>query len=346
MGRTALFLVMGLGVAMSYIGFQIYRSGQVASDIQFAYVKYANARNLAQTSIHATLRWIDRDGTGNAPPVNVNTNFNGGYYRLDSVWRSVNTDTLRLVSRGVYAESSYTMRVLLGRTTRPFPTVKGAIGIRATPVSLTLSGSPNIDGKNYDTTGTVLVGSGNLPGITTMKNTDSTNVAIAGGSNVQGNPPVKVDTTIQDPLDFLDIYKNSAHITFNTSGTYSGQTWGAPGNPVIVYCNAGDDTSFSIKFTGGVVGYGILVVKGNVQFNGNLTFRGLVIVDGFNTTVQFGASGTPAVVGGIVVAGNAGASVSLRGTGSNAKVRYSSQAIALAQNIRRLLFYTVLDWYE
>ena len=115
---------------------------------------------------------------------------------------------------------------------------------------------------------------------------------------------------------------------------------------MITYCNAGDDTNYSIKFTGGVVGYGILVVRGNIQFNGNFTFYGLVVVDGYNTQVQFNASGTPQVVGGVVIAGNAGASVTLKGSGSNAKVKYSSAALDQAKNIGKLRYYTILDWYE
>jgi hypothetical protein len=179
-----------------------------------------------------------------------------------------------------------------------------------------------------------------------MNSADAGTVTSAAGSYIGGDPPVKVDDSTVDPKAFLDIYKNNADYVYNVSGTYGGQSWGSASNPAIVFCNAGDDTSFSIKFTGGVVGYGILVVRGNVQFNGNLNFRGLVIVDGFNTVVSFGAAGTPAIVGGIIVAGNAGASIALKGTGANAKAVYSSEALKNARNIGRLRYYTILDWYE
>ncbi len=343
MGRTALFLVLGLGMAMGYIGMHMYRTSELATEIQYAYMKYMNARNLARTSVHAALRTYDKNLT---PATMVNTNFNGGTFRLDSLWTSANLDTLRMVTRGTYADTTYVMRVRLFRTTRPFPTVNGAISIRATPVSLSLSGHASVDGRNYDSTGTNLVGSGNLPGITTMISSDSAHVATAGGTNISGNPPVKVDTSTVDPLAFIDIYKNNADYFYNVAGTYSGQTWGSVTNPVIVYCNAGDDTSFSIKFSGGCTGYGILIVRGNVQFTGNLSFFGLMVVDGFNTTVDFGAAGTPAIVGGIIVAGNAGASITLKGTGSNSKAVYSESALRSAKNIGKLRYYTILDWYE
>lgn len=343
MGRTALFLVLGLGAAMGFIGFQMYRSGEIAADTQYAYLKYTNARNLARTAVHVALRTYDRSQT---PSTGVYTDFGGGKFRLDSLRMSSDGDTLWLVSKGAYVESTYTVRVTLFRTTKPFPTVGAAIGIRAKPVGFTMNGHPEVNGNNYKLDGTTLAGSGNLPGVTTMTATDSATVASTGGTDVKGVPPVKVDTTTVDPLAFLEIYKENADFRYDVKGTYSGTTWGDTAHPAIVYCNAGDDTSFSIKFTGKVEGCGVLVVRGNVQFNGNLDFKGLVIVDGFNTVVDFGAAGTPAIVGGIIVAGNAGASVTLKGTGANAKARYSSEALAKARNIGKLRYYTILDWYE
>jgi hypothetical protein len=208
-----------------------------------------------------------------------------------------------------------------------------------------MSGKPEVDGHNYDSSGTNLIGSGDMPGVTTMVQSDSATVAKAG-STIYGVPPVKVDISTIDPKDFLDEYKLNSDYLYNHDGVYNGVTWGSAKNPAIVYCNAGDDTSFSIKFTGNVVGYGILVVRGNVEFNGNFSFYGLVIIDGFNTTVQFGAAGTPQIVGGVVVAGNAGASVTLKGTGSKAKVRYSSIALNQARKIGKLRYYSIIEWYE
>jgi len=238
------------------------------------------------------------------------------------------------------------MNAKLLRTTKPFPSVRSAIGVRATPVNFRVAGGAQVDGHNYDSTGTHLIGSGDVPGVTTMNRTDSTTVAVAGGTNLNGMPPVKVDTLTIDPLLYLDEYKANADYRYDAAGTFSGATWGSEAAPAIVYCNAGDDTTFSIKFTGNVTGCGILVVRGNAQFNGNFCFYGLVIVDGFNTQVQFGASGTPQIVGSVLVAGNSSASVTLKGTGANAKVNYSSQALSRAKNIGKLRYYSILEWYE
>jgi hypothetical protein len=210
-----------------------------------------------------------------------------------------------------------------------------------------MNGKAQVDGRNYDATGANLVGSGDVTGVATMEKADSTTVKNAGGANILGNPPVKVDTTTIDPLPFLAEYKSSSDYSYSSSGTVGGNhTWGTSLAPAIVYCNAGDDTSYSIKFTGNIEGYGILVVRGNVQFNGTFDFYGLVVIDGFNTTVQFGAAGTPQIVGGMIVAGNAGASVTLKGTGNTAKVKYSEEALAKAKKIGKLRYYSIVEWYE
>ncbi len=339
MGRASLLMVMALGMVFAIIGMNMRGTTNFLVTAETGYAKYSMARNMARTAVHATLRAYDR----NLSPIPAGGSLNGGSY---TVLFTESADTLWLTTTGLYADSSYTMHVKLLRTTKPFPGVNAAIGIRATPVKFTLAGKAQVDGHNFDSTGTDLIGSGDVSGVATMNGSDSTTVKAAGGANILGVPPVKVDTSTIDPIAFLDEYRLNADYVYNTSGSYSSITWGSPSSPVIVYCNAGDDTSFSIKFTGNVIGYGILVVRGNVQFNGNFSFFGLVIVDGFNTIVQLGASGTPQIVGGLIVAGNAGASVILKGTGTTGKVKYSSDALAKAKNIGKLRYYSIIEWYE
>jgi hypothetical protein len=338
MGRASLFLVFGLSIAFGVIGLSMHGTSNRLVAAQTGYTKYIYARNMARMAVHTTLRAYDR----NLDPIPTSGTFNGGSYTVQC---NESGDTLWIASVGHYADSSYAMKTKLLRTTKPFPEIGAAIGIRATPVSFKIAGGAEVDGHNYDSTGTNLIGSGDKPGVTTMKTSDSSAVA-ASGSTIKGVPPVKVDTTTIDPKAFLDEYKANADYLYNVDGVYNSVTWGSRQNPAIVYCNAGDDTSFSIKYTGSVVGYGILVVRGNVQFNGNFSFYGLVVIDGFNTTVQFGAAGTPQIVGGVIVAGNAGASVTLKGTGANAKVKYSASALEQAKKIGKLRYYSIIEWYE
>lgn len=344
MGRTALFLVMGLGMAMGYIGFQIYRSGQMASDTQYAYLKYVNARNLARTAVHAALRTYDRNQT---PSTEVETSYADGSFRLDSLVTSPSGDTLRIVAVGSYAESTYTMRLTLQRDTKPFPGVNGAIGIRASPLDLSTNGKASVDGRNYNDDGSALVGSGDKTGVATWTPSDSAAAASALGPNASGTPPVRHDTTTANPMDYINEYISSADYTYGP-GTYSGITWGSANDPKIIVCDAGNDTTnYKVKFTGNVSGWGILAVRGNLELGGNFDFRGLVVVFGTNNIINFESAGTPQIVGGLIVASNAGASLRLQGTGAvGGKIKYSSAALDKAKNIGRLRYYAILDWFE
>lgn len=348
MGRTALLLVMGLGMAMGYIGFQMYRASENASDTQYAYLKYMQARNLARASIHAALRTYDRSQT---PAVHSDTQFNNGAFRLDSLETSVNGDTVRMVSTGVYAESTYTMKVTLFRDTRPFPMPNSAIGIRASPVDFTMTGAQaEVDGRNYDETGTTLVGSGNLPGVATMTSSDSAEVIGEGAGRINGSVAVAKDTTTPNPGAYINEYLNN-YDYYYTAGNIPnppGNVWGSPTNPVVVVCDSPADTNYSCTINGNVTGYGVLVVKGNLVLGGTFNWYGLVICYGESNTVTFKENGTPGIVGGLIVAtpNGGGATLQLKGSGSQGKVRYSSAAIAKARNIGRLRFYTILDWYE
>lgn len=343
MGRTALFLVMGLGMALGFIGFQMYRSGQSAAEQQYAYLKYMNARNLARTAVHATLRAYDRDSI--PPSEGSNVTFNQGSYRVDSL--RATGDTLRMVTTGTYAESTYTMRLTLFRTTRPFPTVNGAIGIRATPLDFSSNGKASIDGRNYNADGSDTVGYGDKTGVSTWTTGDSTEVASALVGKIFGSPSVKQDTSTANPTEYIDEYIANADYTYGP-GTYASITWGSASNPKIIVCDAGNDTAnYQVKFSGNVTGWGVLAVRGNLEVTGDFSFYGLVVVFGTNNVINFTSSGTPQIVGGLIVAGNAGVSLTLNGGGSvGAKIKYSSEALDNARNIGRLRYYTILDWYE
>lgn len=205
-------------MALGFIGLQMYRSDEYTMETQYVYMKYMNARNLARASVHAALRTYDRNLT---PPTGVSTSFNAGTFRLDSLWSSTNLDTLRMVTRGTYAESTYVMRLTLFRSTRPFPTVGAALGIRATPLTkFTMNGKPLVDGRAYDTSGTRRLnpgeeGYGDKPGIAAMNAADTTKInGGQGNGTINGTPPMTIDTTTVDPRPFLDIYKNNADFTF------------------------------------------------------------------------------------------------------------------------------------
>ena len=338
MGRASIFAVMGLGIFFAVVGLNMQGSTSYLVKAQMGYEKYTIARDLARLAVHTTLRAYDRG----LSPIPTSGAFNGGTYKVTI---KASGDTLWLTTVGTYADSSYTMNVRLLRSTKPFPKVNATLGIRATPVAFALT-KVTIDGHNYDSTGTKLTGTGDLPGVTTMTKTDSTTVKKAGGTLIVGSVPVKVDTSTADPVSFLNEYKLGADYTYSAGTVSTSVTWGSATAPVIVYCNAGDDPTYKITFSGAVAGYGILVIRGNVQFNSSFAFNGLVVIDGFNTQVQLGESGTPQIVGGMIMAGSAGASVSLKSTSTTGKILYSSSSLKNASMIAKLRFYSIIEWLE
>ncbi len=341
MGRAAMFLVMGMAVAFGFIGGSLRESAETLTGAQVGYYKYSFARNMARLAVNRHLRYIDR---GITPPTTAS--FQGGSYAVTAT--SVG-DTLRIVSRGVYAESTYVMRVKLLFTPKPFPTSKSAIGMISNDAEMDISGKASVDGRNWTADGSALTGSGDLPAITVSNPSDSAEIIndASVAPYLTGSIKVGTDPTALSPASFIPEYEQSAHYTFNTPGNVAGDwVFGSAANPVIVVCNVGTaDTNFSIRFTGSVVGWGILAINGNVKFSGSFTWYGLVMAYGEENVISFEALGNPQIVGGVMVAGEE-VHLTLKGTGSGGKVKYSSEALDQAKRIGRLLYYSVVEWYE
>ena len=349
MGRAALFMVMGLGMAMATVASNISGTTERALENNYTYYKYMYARNLARTAVHATLRGYDRNTD---PDTTKTVTFANGSYRILSATYSASPrDTVWITAKGIYADTSYTMELKLYRYTKPFPGVNSAIGIRASPVSFEMKGQPSVDGHNWSADGSSLVGSGDLPGVATMNSSDSATVYNnQGNGSIDGGGGIKVqkDTSTANPAEYIQEYLSNADYYY-TQGTVSGnQTYGSAANPVIVVCDSPADTNYKVKFTGNVTGYGILAVRGNIELGGTFNWYGLVVVFGESNSVSFGGAGTPQIVGGLIVAqpGSGSASLTLKGTGSGGKVKYSSDALTNAKNIGKLRYYQIVYWYE
>ena len=341
MGRAALLLVLGMAVAFGFIGANLRSSGEALTGAQVGYYKYSFARNLSRLAVNRHLRYVDR---GVTPPSTAN--FEDGSYAVDT---TSSGDTLTIVATGMYAESTYTMRVKLLFTPKPFPTSESAIGMISNNSEFNISGKATVDGHNWSADGSTLTGSGDLPGITVSNTADSTEIVNdpSVAPYIDGDIKVGVNEDAVSPASFIPEYEQSAHYTFNTPGNVAGNwVFGSAANPAIVVCNVGTaDTSFSIRFVGDVVGYGILAVNGNVKFGGGFTWYGLVIAYGENNVINFEASGNPQIVGGVIVAGDE-VSLTLKGTGSGGKVKYRSEALDNARRIGRLLYYSIVEWFE
>ncbi|MBI3006676.1 MAG: hypothetical protein HYY49_14870, partial [Ignavibacteriales bacterium] len=116
MGRAAMFVVMGFGVAFGFISINIRNATDRLTESQVGYYKYTMARNLARTAIQRSLRYIDLNPTveNYTPP--TSGSFNGGSYNVAT---TVNGDTMTLAVSGIYADTIYYMKAKLLKSTKP-----------------------------------------------------------------------------------------------------------------------------------------------------------------------------------------------------------------------------------
>lgn len=116
---------------------------------------------------------------------------------------------------------------------------------------------------------------------------------------------------------------------------------GTNGNPQIVFFEgvpAGQPGDLRLKFSGSIVGHGILVMKDNdLQFLGELDWKGLIIVSGPDTSIAFQGSGLQNVLGAVIVNEtntDIGASeLSISNSNANTKYRSSKAALDMVQSV-------------
>ncbi|HLF20453.1 MAG TPA: hypothetical protein VI704_06665, partial [Bacteroidota bacterium] len=84
MGRAAMFVVMGFGVAFGFISINIRNATDRLTESQVGYYKYTMARNLARTAIQRSLRYIDLNPTVQDYTPPTSGSFNGGTYTVST----------------------------------------------------------------------------------------------------------------------------------------------------------------------------------------------------------------------------------------------------------------------
>jgi hypothetical protein len=344
-------LVLSLTLTAGIIGFSINKSKTRTVENVTGFQKYTTARNIAHTGVNMMLRALDRNDTTLVNPLQAGQkvwmvqNLMSGVCSVSIRLKNPTyKDTVVMTSKAMFMDTVKTMDLTLRRQPVPFPTPREAVGLHIPTVGFDInSGSVLIDGQNHDINGNLLPPSADdVPGVGVLTAGDTTKVINEenqfGGQQILGTKDVVQDSLIPDPSLFVNEYINGADTEY-TSGTYGGTiNWGSPSNPWITYCHG------NVKFDGTVNGYGILVVSGDITFAGNFNFRGLVIA--FNDVaidVDF-STGTPNVIGGLIMGGSAaGYDYRMKGT---SKVVYSKEALEMARYINKLQVYRVMKWYE
>jgi len=109
-----------------------------------------------------------------------------------------------------------------------------------------------------------------------------------GSPTFTGSPPTPQHGTLDiDIQGYVDALKGSATPTLTAD--QSGGTYGSSSNYVTVYSDATLQADGELRLNN-VTGYGILLVKGDLQMAGNFDWNGLIFVTGVITTSGGGSN--------------------------------------------------------
>ena len=122
----------------------------------------------------------------------------------------------------------------------------------------------------------------------------------ANGPNLTGNPSTpQYGSTSLDINTLVSELKNAATNVLTANQTNA--TFGGASDYRVVYADATTLSGGELRLNN-VTGYGILVVKGNLQLAGNLTWNGPIIVTGIVTSS--GGGNDPKNIQGQVISGS------------------------------------------
>ncbi len=274
----------------------------------------------------------------------------------------------------VYGTKTQNAIAILEATLRRDTTLNldSAFSVYGPALNATFNGNTfGLDGRPHDMNGNLIAGT-SKPGLSLANNNpgnaNATGAANSAYSSLAGMqmdnlvgadgdfgplPSIKDDTdtilnssdpdaaNIFDPNWLMAFVDKLTTIADNSlpAGAYDTVTWGTTGSPEITVI----DGDASLETDGS--GAGILVIKGDLAYNGAFTYTGMIFVLGGNITMS-GANKT--IIGGTftanVIANGNGTyhygpnSIAFNG---NSDFLYSPQAISLATN---LLPMRVLNW--
>ncbi|HLF13872.1 MAG TPA: hypothetical protein VI932_03150 [Bacteroidota bacterium] len=335
----AIIIVIGLSLTVGIVGYSLNNSKTGTIENVAGFDKYTMTRNMAHTAVNMALRALDRNDSLFVATRHLQTNIMGGASTVSMSYPFFPAlDTVDLTATSTFMDTTRLMRLRLHRKPVPFPIIQEAVGLRVPNVNFSMNGNPQIDGRDHTMAGLLLPPSAkDKPGVGFLTAADTADAA-PYASKIDGTPQDAVyDTTIADPGAYVDEYISAADRLFATGVYGSNMIWGSPVTPWIVFCD-GD-----VKFTGNIDGWGILLVRGSLTLAGTFKFRGLVIAYQETTIdVQF-ATGTPDVVGGLIMSAASGGKFEMKG---NSAAVYSSEALEMAKYINKLQVYRVVRWYE
>ena len=202
----------------------------------------------------------------------TNDNLNG-----DTYLSTTDNNGKVLITSVATGPNNSTSKVEIVVTSFPPPSTPATIYSKD---NVTTNGSSmNISGNDACSAGTNLA-----PIFTKDPATTNSN----GSPTFTGSPPTPQHGTLDiDIQGYVDALKGAATTTLTAD--QSGGTYGSSSNYVTVYSDATLQADGELRLNN-VTGYGILLVKGDLQMAGNFDWNGLIFVTGVITTSGGGSN--------------------------------------------------------
>ena len=161
----------------------------------------------------------------------------------------------------------------------------------SSPAALYSKDNTTLNGSSINISGTDAgnCGGSNLSAVYVYSDpaTNNTHTLTENGSpTLGGTPATQIGTTSLDLQSYIDTLKGSATVTLTADVSASGNattSYGSSTNYATVYSDATQQGDGELRLNN-VTGYGILLVKGNLQLAGNINWHGIIIATGVVTT--------------------------------------------------------------
>ena len=309
-----LIICAGVLISLGFIGQGTKEQGQRLTENNSGYAEFVQAKNRAHTAIQMAFQEMNKDPNWAAdhdqtnpwyPDVDGQTvelyvdyfHDNPAFFGIDSLRINSSTPYGDGLNKTASVESVYTKNEI-----DLVPDFEGAITLASEYTNISTNGSATINGNKATC-------SENKPGIVANNskayhNADSGTQKLQNKNALEGNPALKLDTSIKyDPTDELIARLAELSSVVKITGNYKG-AMGTESNPGVFFV---EDEA---KLTGGIdEGYGIMVVRTDgaltleedgtlLDLAGNFTFNGLII---FENAYNLDGKGTPTINGSVLV---------------------------------------------
>ena len=253
--------------------------------------------------------------------------------------------------------SNRKVKAYIGRSTWTPPGTVYLPGA-STSISETFTGGSFLISGN-DTKQWQSVGSGSaspILGIATSVSGSTTEVTSTLGSSkyslvtgLGSNPSVNTATTLDVAQLATDLLNTNVSVLNESADDYSTLDFGtSASNPKIVHIQGDTHLKCGSGNHPTAVGYGVLIVDGNLTTTGLFRWNGIIIVKGTSVSLHGGGGSDGATIWGTVLVKQPASSVAFS-IGGNTKATYNSEAIKLVTDKWPSAFSTkarIVAWNE